>query len=570
MDAIRPILNNGAGSGGRSFGGMATVEVDELCTYNLQSMVMEIALRAGMDPRSCDASQLHPIQCRGFTVSNQYPASNAILALSQVFLFDPSNYDGKVHFILRGADVAATITQDDFVIDEALSGAPDPLQDQSSRADSIQIPERLNLNYFDVSGGLATSLQSSQRVGDPRAVGSQDLQTAVILNADEAARVVKINHQVMVEDSKAQLNFTLSDKFLQLVVADTVFVPYNDKTYRARITQVDMDDGKQSLQLLQDRQSAYTSNIQGIPAYVPTPPPSVVVGPTSIYPIDSHIIRDTDDSLGVYFTVGAAVNTWKGALIEVSLDGGESYFSSFNDMVASVAGVLDTPISDHPAAYPDTVNSAQITLLNPDDEIESASQVQMLNGTNLAIIGNEIIQFGNVAEASTPGTWNVDYFFRGRKGTSTQSHSAGERFVLLDRSALLYIPMQLSYIGRSITVRATSFNGTDSDITTVNFTYTGQSQVEYPVAYLSARRAGSQGLLSWQGVGKLGAGAKTAMGLYFSGYRITLTAGSKTQTFTTADQAYAADLSGFNGSITATVQAMNSLTGAGPAVSVVF
>lgn len=560
-------INN---SDGDSFGGNAVGKVAGLCTYTLSSIVMELAMRAGMDPRFVNVDQLSQLQCRGFTVINQYACTAALQALSNVFLFDPSSYDGKVNFVLRGADAVDMITPNQFVIAQQNQGADDPFQGQNTRADSVQVPARLNLNYFDVSGGLATSLQSSQRIGDPRAVGSNDMQTPVILTADEAARVVKIQHQVMVEDAKAQLNFSVTDAFLHLTVADNVFVPWAGKMYRCRITQVDINDGQQALQLLLDRQSAYVSKVQGIPPYVPTPPPSAVVGPTTIAPLDLHIISDSDDSLGCYLAVGATVDSWQGALIEVSLDGGESFFTSFNITTPTIMGTLDTALGDHPRDYPDRHNSCQVTLLNSKDELESASQAQMQNGTNLALIGNEMVQFGNATETSTPGTWQLDYWFRGRKGTDLVAHAPGERFVILQRAYIMNVPMQLSFVGRTLTVRATSFNGTDSDITTTSFVYTAQSQTERPVAYLAARRNGTDGLLSWQGVGKIGAGASVAMGLYFAGYRVTLTDGTTTQVFTTSDQNYTADLSGFVGSVTATVNVMNSMTGAGPGVQVIF
>lgn len=553
---------------GSSFGGTATGDDNGLCTWSLQSIIMDLALRAGMDPRTVDATQLWNVNVRGFTVINQYPCTGALQALAQVFLFDPSNYDGVVHFLPRGMDAVATITEDDFVIGTGADGADDPIQDQSSRSDSISIPLTLNLNYFDVDGGLATSLQSSQRVGDPRATGSQDLQTAVILSADEAARVVRINHQVMVEDQKAQINFILSDKWIGLTAADNIFLSYEGKVRRLRITEVDLADGQQSYQLLQDRQSAYVSNVQGYPAYVPTSPPSAIVGPTTIQPLDIHIIADRDDSLGCYLAFTGQTAAWAGALIEVSLDGGASYFTSFNVDSFSVMGTLSSDLPAHPAEYPDDINHCTVDLLMPNAELDSANQTQMQNNANLAIIGNEVIQFGDVNETTTPGTWDMNYFFRGRHQTAPVAHSAGERFVLLERDALYYMPAELSYLGRSLTLRATSFNGTDSDITTITFTYTGQSQVEYAVGYLSARRAGSSGVFSWQGIGKLGSGASVAMGVHSSGYFVTLSDGTTTQTFTQTTQNLTTDLSAFSGPVTCTVQAINNLTGTGPGTSV--
>lgn len=559
---------NNAGGGG-SFGGSATSD-NGLCTYSLTGIIMSLAQRAGMDPRTVDANQLFGIQCRGFTVINQYPCTGSLQSLAQVFLFDPSNYDGVVHFVPRGNDAVATLTEDDIVIQQTSTGIDDPQSDQTNRSDSVTIPETLNLNYYDVDGGMTTSLQQSQRIGDPRAVGSQDLQTAVILNADEAARVVKINHQVMVDGSKAQFNFSLSDKWLQLTPADVVFLPYNGKTWRLRITQIDLNDGTQDYQLLNDRQSAYRSKIKGYPAYQPTPPPSAIVGPTVIHPIDIHIINDGDDSFGCYLALGAAADAWQGALIEISLDGGETYIQSTQVVARATMGTLASPLGSHPADYPDDVNDCTIDLLNPTDELEAASQTQMQNDSNLAIIGNELVQFGNATETSTPGTWALSYWFRGRKGTDAVAHAIGERFVLMDRNFISFMPTQLAWRGRSLTIRATSLNGTDADITTTTFIYNGNSQVELPVAYLAGHRSGATGLVSWQGVGKLGAGASVAMGLYFNGYQVTLTDGTTTQQINTLQQSINFDLSAFSGPITATAVAINSLTGAGPAVAVTF
>lgn len=563
---VAAINNGGLGS----FGGDAILDDNGLCTYSLSDIIMELAQRAGMDPRTIDANALQSINCRGFTVINQYACTSALAALSQVFMFDPSNYDGIVHFVPRGNDTVATLSEDDFVITQTDTGIDDPMSDQTQRGDTVSIPQTLNLDYFDVAGGLATSLQTSQRIGDPRATGSQDLQTAVILSSDEAARVVKINHQVMVEDNKAQFNFTLSDQWLQLTPADTVFLPYNGKTWRLRITQIDMNDGTQDYQLLSDRQSAYVSSVQGYPADIPTAPPSAIVGPTVVQPIDIHIINDQDDFLGCYLALGRNTNVWQGAVIDVSLDGGASYFDTFTITAAAVMGTLGSSLGTHPVDYPDTVNSCMVDLLNPNDALEAASETQMMNGSNLAIIGNEVVQFGGATETSTPGTWQVGYFFRGRKGTAATTHAPGDRFVVLNRNLISNIPMQLSYLGRTLTVRATTLNGLVTDITTTTFTYTGQSQVEYPVAYLHARRSGTTGVIDWQGIGKLGAGPSVAMGLYFAGYRVTLTDGTTTQQATVATQTYSFSLTSFSGPVTATLESMNSLTGAGPATMVTF
>lgn len=556
--------------GGHSFGGNAIGSIDGLCTYSLQGIVMELCVRAGMDPRTIDANQLAQIQCRGFTVINTYPCYAALQALSQIFLFDPSNYDGVLHFPLRGADAVETITEDDMLLTGDWTQQAEDPEDQTTRADPISIPMKLNLNYYDVSGGMATSLQISERSGDRRATGEQSLQTAVILAANEAKRVVTINHKVMIEDHKAQLQFNLSDKFLKLVVADNVFVQYQGTVRRLRISQADINNGFQTYTLLRDRQSAYTSNLQGMPAYVPTEPPSRITGKTLLEPLDIHIINDRDDSFGCYIAVAGQTKGWVGALVELSLDGGANYIDSFQADFPAIIGALASTLGEHPAEYPDVTNSVLVDLKSIDAELESVDQIGLQNRMNLAIVGNEVLQFGNAAETSHQGTWELSNFLRGRNQTASVVHGVGERFVLLDRDALYFIPAQLAYRNRSITIRATSLNGEIDDVTITTFNFTGQAQVEYQPAYLQARRSVSDAILTWQGVGKLGASVNVAMGAYFVNYRVTLTDGTTTKTFDTTEQSLITPLADFSGPITATVAQRNQLTGLGPAAQVIF
>ncbi len=553
---------------GFGYGGAASASGDnDLCVYSLQSMVLEIATRAGMDPRTVDVSLLAGLNCRGFAITNLYAAYGAIQSLSTIFLFDPSNSDGQVHFIPRGMDAIATITEDDMVItsDDSL----DTIEDQSQRSDTISIPRVLHLNYYDIDGGSATDKQDSERAGDWRATGEQSLQTAVLLNADEAKRIVAVNHKVMIEDQKSQLQFTLSDKWLGLTVTDNVFVQYEGKTRRGRIVQCDMNDGQQSYTLLQDRQSAYTSNLQGFPAYVPTPPPDRIVGDTVLEAIDIHIINDGDDSLGVYIAASGQTPAWVGAQIDVSLDGGATFIDSFTVTREATMGTTLNAINDAPIPYPDDRNVLGVRLALADDTLEDTDLTGLFNKANMAIVGNEVIQFRD-AQQDSNGDWNLSYFLRGRKGTDATAHGVGERFVLLDRNTINFIPAQLIYLGRPVTLRVTSLNGSVDNVTTVTFTYTGQSQVEYAPAYVQAHRSGTNVVVTWQGVGKLGAGVHVAMGVNFGGFRLTLTDGTSTRTVDTTSSTATVDVTGFGSSLTATLQQRNNLTGLGPGTSLVF
>src|SRR5690625_5975212 len=107
----------------------------------------------------------------------------------------------------------------------------------------------------------------------------------------------------MVEQQKGELNFTLPDNWLRLTESDPVFVQTDNKMVRSIIIKVETDDGEQRYKAIRDRQSLYTTEVQGIPAAPVTRPPSSVAGPTLPELVDMPILRDVHDQLGFYLAV---------------------------------------------------------------------------------------------------------------------------------------------------------------------------------------------------------------------------------------------------------------------------
>lgn len=529
--------------------------------WTLPMIIEDICERANLPPERLGLSLMDWQRIvRGFTIGNAYAASGSLQSLSSIFFFDPKSANGRVHFVPRGADAKATIYEDDM-IDNG-----EPIEEGSTRrGDPIGVPRVLHLNYYDVAGGLNTDKQRSERPEGTRADGEQSLQTPVVLSADEAATVVARTHGLMVEQQKGELNFSLPDNWLRLTESDPVFVQTGTKMVRAIITKVETDDGEQRYKALRDRQSLYTMQVQGIPAAPVTRPPSSIAGPTLIEFLDIPILRDTHDQLGFYLAVSGIMPAWPGAYVELSLDGGQNYIDGQTTQTGSVIGELVTPLGDHPHEFPDTVNRCEIRIKTPDELLTSTNLAGMLNRRNRAIIGDEIVNFADVDEV-TPGVWDVGHWLRGRLGTDAVAHSIGERFVLLDTA--MFIPAELAWLGRDLTFRAATLGRPIDEATITTVTFTGASQTERKPAYLSARRDGTNAVISWQGVGRLGAGANVAMGAYFQGYRVTLTDGSTTQTHDTTANALTTSLSAFAGPVTVRVQQRNQITGLGPYIEV--
>lgn len=515
------------------------------CSWALSSIVAEICDRVGIPIDHFDTSLLEGY-IDGFSTSSAHAASSAIEDLAGVIPFDPANFGGVIHFVPRGADAVASFTRDDLVDDGKEI-------ENVSRRDSITVPRVINLEYYDTDGGLTTDKQTSDRSFDNRSTGESSTDSVVIMRADDAARAVVVTHKVSIEELRGEVEFSLPDSWLDLTVSDIVLFEGD----RLRITDCEVDDGQQNYKATYDRQSAYRSTIQGVPASLPSPAPGLIAAESRMEFIDSHILQSSDDNLGYYVAVSSLTLDWEGALVEISRDGGANWIDSDGTVSNAIMGSMITALPAHSADYPDHRNTFTVRLLRADMELLPATFTEMLNRSNLAIIGNELINFSTVEQIGERD-WLLGGLLRGRKGSAAVSHVAGERFVFLDRTDLAFVEAELFELGRALTFRVTSYGLTDGPTTTV--TFQGRSQQERQPAYLKAHREGSSLVASWQGVGRLGGGQGVGMGRYFTGYRVTLGTNTYDTVSMTLTIPYAAG--------TLSVQQNNSITGLGPAISV--
>lgn len=517
--------------------------------WALSSIISDICFRAGMSYDKINLSSLVG-GVNGFYATSANPAYTAIEALSRVYFFDACSFDGKANFIKRGGNSVATIELADLVDDGKDVN-------KITRKDSITIPRIYNFEYYDIDGGIATDKQTSDRSLDSRSVSEVSLQTVILMDASQALQTVVINHKVAIEEQRGEKQFSLPDSWLWLTVGDIITLIGE----RFRITEIEIADGFQNYKATYDRKSSYLSTITGVTPGIPSTPPTLIVGDTVLQFIDSAILKDTDDKLGYYVGIGGASDAWSGAFIELSLDGGMTYLQSLNSSVGSIMGSLTEILPTFSRDYPDDRNVLTVQLLKPGSELTNSSLREMMNRVNLAIVGDEIINFANAVETS-PDVWELSYLLRGRKGSVVSSHAIGERFVLLERPKLGFVETDLYELNKTLTFRATTYGASNSTITTV--TFVGNSQKERTPGYLQAKRSGGDIVITWQGAGRLGGGTSIGMGQYFTGYRVTINGTSQdtlNQTLTVTDP---------GGSVTIQVQQINSLTGVGSAVSVII
>lgn len=396
------------------------------------------------------------------------------------------------------------------------------------------------------------------------------MELPISLPRDEAFEIADKTLKVMWEDLNGEIEFSVpSGRFCEMAPADCYGLSLRGGLYRIRITEVVETPWQLKVKARRDRQSAYTSNLTGIPLPTPTPPPPALPGDTTFAVMDIPALVDEDDRLGVYVAVTGQPNTaWYGAAIQYSTDAGVNWTSAGSITLGARMGELTAALPYAPADFTDAVNTLAVELVT-DDELESVTQVQFLAEGNPAAVcyGDgtaEIVQFRD-ADNTTGTEWDLTTLQRGRLGTSTVAHASGEQFVFLEDA--FFVPLPSSLIGQSIRFRVTSLGTSPELAPTFDLVWNAISQTELPPANLFLDLDGTD--LNCTAVPRHRFGTEDApvASANFRGYRWTATDGSNTATADTLDPAYTFDVSGWASPVTVTVALLNRWTGAGPSIS---
>jgi len=284
----------------------------------------------------------------------------------------------------------------------------------------------------------------------------------------------------------------------------------SQRLYRMRVLSTNLDGpGIMTIRCVQDVSRVYndiagrTGIGQSATGHAPDTIP--LVGITDIFLLDIHLFDDPDDSLGFYY-VGYPVNgdedLWDGALFFKSIDGGGTYVQHGDAIeTASVAGfsmsVLADPGSNRSEEW-DRTNTVTVRL--ESGTLSSATILNTLNGSNLAILGNELIGFTDAELSATEDEYTLSGLLRGRFGTEQlqSAHAVGERFVVLTTAGARRTDEGVSELNLLRSYKAVSVAGVLEEGHVEELTNTGNGAKPYAVGHLAATRDGSDNIdLTW-------------------------------------------------------------------------
>lgn len=180
--------------------------------------------------------------------------------------------------------------------------------------------------------------------------------------------------------------------------------------------------------------------------------PEVEIAPTTVAVAELPATEsDSGDRPSLVVAAGSSSPRWRPVPLEVGQSGQVTRIVAAGR--GTVLGTAMTILPDGQSALIDARSSVEVTLLNANHWLESRDDDSLASGENLAMIGDELIQFAR-ATALGEGRYRLERLLRGRRGTewAMGSHRAGENFILLDASTLAKLQVQRAAVGSMISV----------------------------------------------------------------------------------------------------------------------
>jgi len=464
----------------------------KLGTSSLAEIISDLCLRSGLTSEDIDVTQIAD-QVEGYIVSAPQTLRNAIETLQAAYFFDAVESDGVLKFVPRGGNSVQDIAEDNLV------AAPVNKSGEFfsiTRIQEVELPKRVNIVFLSRLFNYQSATQSSQReVTDSLNILTLDLPVVCDDQiAKNIADITLFSHWM----GRTGYQFSLPVMYAQLEPSDVITVTVSGVMHRMRIISTRMT-------------TPSTLSVQGMAEDVSTFDFYTTPGNSTTLLLQNQgasasvldlldlpaFPGDSSDQGALRIGACGLLGTWTGAALYRSDDGGANYNRILDLNSAAIIGTSIASLPSGPTTVFDEVNTVTVLLLG-NAELQSVTQLAVLNGANAAMVGSEIIQFTG-ATLVEPGKYILSGLLRGRLGTewAVGGHAAGETFVLLD-GKLGNTVVANNIIGLSRSYEAVTFGSTLSSARPQSFTYTGIALKPYSPVQITGARDGSSNLtINW-------------------------------------------------------------------------
>ncbi|MDA8747783.1 glycoside hydrolase/phage tail family protein, partial [Litoreibacter sp.] len=394
----------------------------------LASVVAELCEYANVE--NYDVSGLHGI-VRGYSVTDLETARASLQNLMIVFGFDAIEREGKLVFRNRDDAQLHIVDEADYVLPDDADAAV-----ELTRAPEAELVGTVRLGYSAGEGGFESHVASARFPGDSSPLSTQN-DLPIYLTAGEASATVE---RWLAESrvSRDTINLAVPPSRLDIKAGEWIKVTGRDGAEtQYRVDRVE-DGGARALEATRVERQIYATSrrVETLPVNRTFAAPV----PITAQFLDLPLLSGSEIPHAPF--VAASANPWPVSVAVYSAAEDSDYRL---DVLVEGPSILGLTQSDLGKAIPGLWSNGEIlTVRLQQGALSSKSRMQVLNGANVAAIGDgssdnwEVFQFTN-AELVAVNTYELSGLLRGQAGSDALMPDiwpAESRFALLDGSAV--------------------------------------------------------------------------------------------------------------------------------------
>ncbi len=199
----------------------------------LGELIKEICSWVDIGEDEIDVSRLtgNEVIVDGFVVDNQISPREALTTLSEIYLFDACESEGKIVFKLRSDTRFENIDLDELVLNGDQTSAYNIIRSQAA-----ELERSVNLTYINKNNEYQVASEGAQRqFGDSH--GVLEIRAPVSLSAETARALAEVLLQER-WTAREQIELVLPPNKIGLNAGDAITITLNGKVKRFRITSI--------------------------------------------------------------------------------------------------------------------------------------------------------------------------------------------------------------------------------------------------------------------------------------------------------------------------------------------
>lgn len=340
-------------------------------------------------------------------------------------LFETSQGVVKARFNDTSTNITTPHVIDQGVLNWHEYGNPQGEGIQAVTITDVELPSSIELSYRQFNNEFRTGTQRFIRP-EAATINEIKINTSTALTDATASRLVRRLMESYLRERTTYSNILLSLNYDFIEIADSIQFTLNNRLVTAKVTRkqigangiIELDAVSQTVRSLEEEVVTDGS-------YNPLEPASGFPDLTNVVldtPILSADTALTTDSLRQRWFSYAAAATYNNAILSAAI-GADPYTTLSTETSRVAYGTLVTHLLP---SDPNTIQNQEIIVTLNQGTVDNSSELGLLSGTHMLLIGNEVISYRDV---TLPVANQVTFstLLRGQRGTefAVTTHTPG-------------------------------------------------------------------------------------------------------------------------------------------------